>query len=66
MMKTDDGALTDGDESGMALLDAELAELMSALENLKAALTGLVATLRLQLALELRAPPDGDQSVRWN
>ncbi|HEX9442282.1 MAG TPA: hypothetical protein VF909_21520 [Roseiflexaceae bacterium] len=65
-MNIDDRAFISGDDTGLALLEAELAALMSNLEQLKIALAELLAAMQLQCALERHAPEEGDQMVRWN
>jgi hypothetical protein len=64
-METNTGAPTSG-EDGLALVEAELAALTNHLAELKAALAELLETMQMQFALELGAPPAGDQAVRWN
>ena len=65
-MNIDDRAFISGDDTGLARLEAELASLMSNLEQLKSALAELLTAMQLQCALERRAPDEGDQMVRWN
>ena len=65
-MNIDDRAFISGDDTGLARLEAELASLMSNLEQLKSALAELLTAMQLQCALERGAPEEGDQMVRWN
>jgi hypothetical protein len=64
-METNNSAFA-REEDGLALLEAELAALSNNLAELKSTLVELLETMQMQFALELGAPPAGDQAVRWN
>ena len=65
-MGTNGEAFTPEGDAELALLEAELAVLISSLEALKIALAALLESMQMQHALELGAPQAGDQTVRWN